>query len=277
MIEMRNVHFSYPGREVLKGITLTVERGELFGLLGPNGAGKSTLLLHLNGILRPKRGKVLVDGIEPAKNPREVRKKVGIVFQDPNDQLFSPTVFEDVAFGPYNLGLRGEELRERVLWALKKVGMRNYADRETKELSFGEKKRIAIATVLAMKPEVVVFDEPFANLDFRGKSLMRKLITELKNEGKTVILASHEADYLSLCDRIALIDGGRVVTVGTPEEILGNPELLRKHNLDVPPLVELFLSLGLPIPKDPEDARRKIMEALKNSGPSRFGNARNVP
>ena len=169
MIELKDVYFSYSGREVLRGITLTIQRGELFGFLGPNGAGKSTLLLHLNGILRPKKGRNLVDGLDPAKNPREVRRKVGIVFQDPNDQLFSPTVFEDGAFGPYNLGLRGEELREKVLWALEKVGMLGYAERETKELSFGEKKRVAIATVLAMEPEIMVFDEPFANLDFRGK------------------------------------------------------------------------------------------------------------
>ncbi len=120
------VHFSYPGREVLRGVDLRIERGELFGLLGPNGAGKSTLILHLNGVLKPKKGKVLVEGLDPpAEKPREVRRKVGgVVFQDPNDQLFSPTVFEDVAFGPpYNLGLRGEELRERVLWALRAVGM----------------------------------------------------------------------------------------------------------------------------------------------------------
>ncbi|KUH33751.1 cobalt ABC transporter ATP-binding protein [Thermococcus celericrescens] len=265
MIELKDLHFSYSGREVLRGITLTIERGELFGFLGPNGAGKSTLMLHLNGILKPKKGKVTVDGLDPAKKPKEVRRKVGIVFQDPNDQLFSPTVFEDVAFGPYNLGLRGEELRERVLWALEKVGMLEYAERETRELSFGEKKRIAIATVLAMEPEVIAFDEPFANLDFKGKKIMRRLITELRAEGKTIILASHEADYLALCDRIALMDGGRIVTVGTPEEILGNPELLREHNLDVPPLAELFLSLGLPVPRSAEEGR-KLLEEWKMSG-----------
>ncbi len=260
MIELRNLHFSYSGREVLRGITLTIQRGELFGLLGPNGAGKSTLILHLNGILRPKRGEVLVDGLNPIKNPREVRKKVGIVFQDPNDQLFSPTVFEDVAFGPYNLGLRGEELKIRVMEALELVGMSDYAHRDTKELSFGEKKRIAIATVLAMEPEIIVFDEPFANLDFRGKRLMRGLILKLKNQGKTVILASHEAEYLSLCDRVALIDDGRIVALGGPEEILGNPELLREHNLDVPPLVELFLGLGLPVPRSVEEGRKILRE-----------------
>ncbi|ASA77083.1 energy-coupling factor ABC transporter ATP-binding protein [Thermococcus sp. 5-4] len=265
MIELMDLHFSYSGREVLRGINLTIERGELFGFLGPNGAGKSTLMLHLNGILRPQRGRVLVDGLDLRKKPREVRRKVGIVFQDPNDQLFSPTVFEDVAFGPYNLGLRGEELRERVLWALEKVGMLEYAGRETKELSFGEKKRIAIATVLAMEPEVIAFDEPFANLDFKGKRIMRELIMGLKGEGKTVILASHEADYLAMCDRIALMDGGKIVTVGTPEEILGNPELLRRHNLDVPPLVELFLSLNMGVPRSLEDAREKIINLLGSS------------
>ncbi|NJE06262.1 ATP-binding cassette domain-containing protein [Thermococcus sp. M36] len=260
MIELKDVHFSYSGREVLRGVSLRIGKGELFGLLGPNGAGKSTLLLHLNGILKPVKGEVLVGGLNPSKNPREVRRKVGIVFQDPNDQLFSPTVLEDVAFGPYNLGLRGKELRERALQALKAVGMEDYADRETKDLSFGEKKRIAIATVLAMEPEVVVFDEPFANLDFRGKNMLRKIILRLRDEGKTVILASHEAEYLGMCDRIALMDGGRVIRVGTPEEILGTPELLREHNLDVPPLVELFLSLGLPVPRSVEEGRKLLEE-----------------
>ncbi|NJE84827.1 ATP-binding cassette domain-containing protein [Thermococcus sp. CX2] len=264
MIGLRDVHFSYAGREVLRDVNLTIEGGEIFGILGPNGAGKSTLVLHLNGILKPKKGKVIIDGLDPAKNPKEVRRKVGIVFQDPNDQLFSPTVFEDVAFGPYNLGLRGEKLRERVLWALRQVGMEGYAERETKELSFGEKKRIAIATILAMEPEIIVFDEPFANLDFKGKRLLGELIRGMKEEGKTVILASHEAEYLTLCDRIALMDSGKIITVGTPEEILGNPRLLREHNLEVPSIVELFLSLGLKVPRNVEEAR-KILEEWRRA------------
>lgn len=264
MIELRDVHFSYAGREVLRGVNLTIEGEEIFGILGPNGAGKSTLVLHLNGILKPKKGKVIIDDLDPAKNPKEVRRKVGIVFQDPNDQLFSPTVFEDVAFGPYNLGLRGEKMRERVLWALRQVGMEDYASRETKELSFGEKKRIAIATILAMEPEIIVFDEPFANLDFKGKRLLGELIRRMKEEGKTVILASHEAEYLTLCDRIALMDSGKVITVGTPEEILGNPRLLREHNLEVPSIAELFLSLGLKVPRNVEEAR-KILEEWRRA------------
>lgn len=207
MIEIKGLHFSYGGREVLRGVNLRIKKGEAFGLLGPNGAGKSTLILHLNGLLKPKKGEVIINGINPVKKPGKARKIVGLVFQDPNDQLFSPTVFEDVAFGPYNLGLRGKELRKRVEEALGRVGMLDYINRETKALSFGEKKRIAIATVLAMEPEVIVFDEPFANLDFKGKKAVREIILGLKREGKTVILASHEAEYLFLCDRIALMDG----------------------------------------------------------------------
>ncbi|WP_457753888.1 energy-coupling factor ABC transporter ATP-binding protein [Thermococcus sp.] len=259
MIEIRNLHFSYGEREILRGINLEIKKGEIFGLLGPNGAGKSTLIMHLNGILKPKKGEILVDGLNPVKNPREVRRKVGIVFQDPNDQLFSPTVFEDVAFGPYNLGLRGKELEEKVYEALKVVGMERYADREIKHLSFGEKKRIAIATVLAMDPEILVFDEPFANLDFRGKEQVRTLIEQFRRE-KTIILASHEAEYLTLCDRIALIDKGQIIKVGTPEEILGDVELLKAHNLEVPPLIELFLRLNLGVPKGLEDAIRKLRD-----------------
>lgn len=257
MIEIKDLHFLYGDSEILKGINLKIRKGEVFGLLGPNGAGKSTLLLHLNGLLKPKRGTVIVDGVDASKNSKEVRRKVGIVFQDPNDQLFSPTVFEDVAFGPYNLGLRGEDLKERVLEALKLVGMESYIHRETKHLSFGEKKRIAIATVLAMKPEILVFDEPFANLDFKGKQMTRNIIEKLKGE-KTIILASHEVEYLTLCDRIALIDEGKIVKVGTPKQVLSDVKLLRKHNLDVPPLIELFLSLGLEVPKDLEEAKKSI-------------------
>jgi len=182
MIEIRHLHFSYGEKEILRDINLDIKKGEVFGLLGPNGAGKSTLILHLNGILKPKKGEILIDGLNPVKNPREVRRKVGIVFQDPNDQLFSPTVFEDVAFGPYNQGLRGKELEKRVYKALGFVGMEKYADREIKHLSFGEKKRIAIATVLAMDPKILVFDEPFVNLDFRGKEQVRTLIEQFRGK-----------------------------------------------------------------------------------------------
>lgn len=257
MIRIRDLHFSYDGQEVLRGINLEIKEGEVFGLLGPNGAGKSTLILHLNGILKPKRGSVNVFGVNPLKNPKEVRRLVGIVFQDPNDQLFSPTVFEDVAFGPYNLGIRGKALEKRVFEALEMVGMREYARRETKNLSFGEKKRVAIATVLAMEPGVLVFDEPFANLDFKGKKELEGIIGRFRGK-KTIILASHAAEYLAMCDRIALIDGGLVIKVGKPEEVFGNVALLREHNLDVPPLIELFLELGLGVPKNIEDAKKKL-------------------
>ncbi|ACS90372.1 MULTISPECIES: energy-coupling factor ABC transporter ATP-binding protein [Thermococcus] len=262
MIELVNVHFSYNNREVLKDISLKINDGEVFGILGPNGAGKSTLILHLNGILKPKEGKVIVNGIEVNKKPKEARKIVGIVFQDPNDQLFSPKVFDDVAFGPYNLGLRGRELEERVVKALRLVGMGDYIYRETKELSFGEKKRVAIATVLAMEPEILVFDEPFANLDFRGKKMLRELIEKFRGE-KTIILSSHEAEYLTLCDRIVLLSEGKIVKIGSPEEILRNAGLLREHNLDVPSLIDLFSSLGLEIPRSLEEAKRKLKKVLR--------------
>ncbi|ASJ17376.1 cobalt ABC transporter ATP-binding protein [Thermococcus chitonophagus] len=262
MIEVKDVYFSYDDREVLRGITLEIKQGEVFGLLGPNGAGKSTLILHLNGILKPKRGEIKIKGINPVKEPKKVRRIVGIVFQDPNDQLFMPTVFEDVAFGPYNLGLRGEELKEKVIESLRLVGMEGYIDRETKELSFGEKKRIAIATVLAMDPEVIVFDEPFANLDFRGKKLVENIIRRLRTQGRTVILASHEPEYLLNCDRIALISEGRLVKVGPPQDVL-IPELLRENDLDVPPLIELFYDLNLGIPKNLDEAMDLILRKIR--------------
>lgn len=221
IIVVENLYSSYDGKNyVLRNVSFTVNEGELFGILGPNGAGKSTLVLHLNGILKAKRGRVLVSGIDVRKNPREVRKLVGIVFQDPNDQLFCPTVREEVGFGPYNLGVRGKDLEDVVFNSLKLVGMEGYIDREIKSLSFGEKKRVAIAAILAMNPQIVIFDEPFANLDFKGKKLVWDVIKTLRKEGKTVIIVTHEAEYLLECDRILLLANGEVIRVGEPGEVL---------------------------------------------------------
>jgi cobalt/nickel transport system ATP-binding protein len=230
-VEINKLSYSYPdGQSGLAGISLTINCGESVALIGPNGAGKSTLLLHLNGILRGKGSAVKVLGLPVEdKNIREIRKKVGMVFQDPEDQLFSLNVFEDVAFGPVNMGYPQEEVGRRVKQALQKVGMQGYEKRSSHHLSIGEKKRVAIATVLSLDPAILALDEPTSSLDPRGKWA---LIAFLKELNITRIVASHDLDLVkSLCNRIIILDGGKVVADGTTEEVLGDEKLLGEHGL----------------------------------------------
>jgi len=230
LIEIENLSFSYPdGRQVLHNINLSIGRGETVALIGPNGAGKSTLLLHLNGILR-SNGTVRLNGVPVEdKNLKWVRSKVGLVFQDPEDQLFSPTVFDDVAFGPINMGYPADEVRRRVTQALEWVGMRGYEGRSPHHLSVGEKKRIAIATILSMDPEVLVIDEPTANLDPRGKWALIEL---LKGLPMTKIVASHDLEMVeALCERTIVLDEGKVVADDSTSSIMSNITLLENHGL----------------------------------------------
>ena len=230
-VEINKLSYAYPdGQSGLAGISLTINCGESVALIGPNGAGKSTLLLHLNGILRGNGSAVKVLGLPVEdKNIREIRKKVGMVFQDPEDQLFSLNVFEDVAFGPVNMGYPQEEVARRVRQALQKVGMQGYEKRSSHHLSIGEKKRVAIATVLSLDPVILALDEPTSSLDPRGKWA---LIAFLKELNITRIVASHDLDLVkSLCNRIIILDGGKVVADGTTEEVLGDEKLLGEHGL----------------------------------------------
>ncbi len=229
-VEIENLSFSYPdGRQVLVDINLTIDKGETVAIIGPNGAGKSTLLLHLNGILNGK-GMVRILGTPlNDKNLKWIRSKVGMVFQDPDDQLFSPTVFDDVAFGPINIGCSREEVRERVSRALNGVGMSHYEQRSPHHLSVGEKKRIAIATVLSMEPEILVIDEPSANLDPRAKW---DLIELLRGLPLTKLIASHDLELVqALCQRTVVLDGGRVVGDGFTHSTLLDAPFLQAHGL----------------------------------------------
>jgi cobalt/nickel transport system ATP-binding protein len=231
---VRGLAFAYPdGHQALFGCDLEIERGERVALLGPNGAGKTTLILHLNGILSPSLGKVAVGGLEMNKeNLREIRRRVGIVFQDPDDQLFMPTVAEDVAFGPKNLGLGIEETRARVRKALEAVGMEEYSARPPHHLSFGQRRRVAIATVLAMKPEILVLDEPTSNLDPAGRRELAEILTGLD---LTMLMVSHDLPYaLQLCPRSILMDEGIIVGDGSTRDILANSELMAAHRLELP-------------------------------------------
>ena len=225
-----NLSFYYPdGHQALTNVSLSIGQGETVALIGPNGAGKSTLLLHLNGILR-SNGAVRVFGqTVDDKNLRWVRSKVGLVFQNPDDQLFSPTVFDDVAFGPLNMGYSEAEVRQSVSRALGSVGVAGYEQRSPHHLSIGEKKRVAIATVLSMSPEILAIDEPTSNLDPQGKWSLIELLRELS---VTKIVATHDLELVrALCPRTIILDHGKVTADDTTEHILADTNLLRAHRL----------------------------------------------
>jgi cobalt/nickel transport system ATP-binding protein len=261
-VDVRGLGYRYPdGRAALRGVDLTVMPGESVALVGPNGAGKSTLLLHLNGILpghardaraihshaldgHPKGAgatgpSIWIDGLEVnEKNAAEVRRRVGVLFQDPDDQLFSTSVIEDVAFGPLNLGKKKAEAREIALNCLARVELLDLADRPPHHLSFGERKRVCLAGVLACDPSVLALDEPTANLDPRGR---RRFLALIRGLPATKLIATHDLEMaLELCGRTILLDAGRVVADGPTREILGDSALLEAHGLELP----LSLSIG---------------------------------
>jgi cobalt/nickel transport system ATP-binding protein len=234
VLDLQGVAFAYPdGHQALHGVDLHVHRGERVALLGPNGAGKTTLVLHLNGILTPGLGTVSISGLPVTRdNLLEIRRRVGIVFQDPDDQLFMGTVRDDVAFGPMNLGLRGPELDRRVLEALDAVGMAAYADRPPHHLSYGQRRRVAVATVLAMQPEILVLDEPSSNLDPASRRELAEILTALD---VTLLLVTHDLPYaLQLCPRSVILSDGVVAADGPTADILGDGELMAHHRLELP-------------------------------------------
>jgi cobalt/nickel transport system ATP-binding protein len=233
-LEIIDLSFAYPdGRQALRNVDLHVHHGERVALLGPNGAGKTTLLLHLNGILRPTSGEVRVAGLVVSDDSvLEIRRRVGLVFQDPDDQLFMPTVGQDVAFGPANFGLDGEELEARVAEALGAVSMLGARERAPHHLSYGERRRVAIATVLAVRPEILVLDEPTSNLDPASR---RELIDVLRRLPITQLVVTHDLPFaLELCPRAVVLDEGLVVAGDTTVEILTDELLMKAHRLELP-------------------------------------------
>lgn len=233
-IHIRGIEFAYPdGTQALRGVDLDVEAGERVAILGPNGSGKTTLALHFNGILEPRLGSITVGGVPVVETEyRRIRQMVGLVFQDPNDQLFMPTVREDVAFGPANLGMAGDDLRKRVDEALGLVGGSEFADRPPHHLSGGEKRAAALATVLAMEPEVLVFDEPSSGLDPAGR---RDLITTLSELPMTQLIITHDLLLaLELCARSVIMNQGRVVVDGATRDLLSDEVLLAANRLEPP-------------------------------------------
>jgi cobalt/nickel transport system ATP-binding protein len=241
VIEIRDLNYSYPdGNEALKGVNIDIYQNETIGIIGPNGAGKTTLLLYISGLLNANGGIKICDLELNKSNLAEIRKKIGLVFQDPQDQLFMPTVFEDVAFGPVNMKKERQVIESSVHEALKEVDMLDSIDRMSYHLSFGEKKRVALATVLAMEPEILILDEPSSNLDPKAR---RHLIGILKNIKATKIISGHDLEMiLEICNRVILLDNSKVIYEGETLQILSDEALMHSHGLEVPLSIKLKTS-----------------------------------
>jgi cobalt/nickel transport system ATP-binding protein len=245
ILEVKNLCHRYPHLDsnALDEINLKIFKGERVAVLGANGAGKSTLFKHLNGILRPLSGEVLVKGEKiTKKNVRTCRETVGIVFQDPDDQVLAPSVEEDIAFGPINMGLSRKEVETRVKEALEMVGLKGFEERAPHHLSGGQKKLVAIAGILAMRPEVIVLDEPTAGLDPLSSARILELIMKMNRElGITLLLSTHDVDVVPyFAERVFVLHHGKLEADGSPDEIFNDPELLRKAHLRLPRVAEVF-------------------------------------
>lgn len=278
IIEAEDITYSYPdGTKALEQVNFNAPKGKIVALLGPNGAGKSTLFLHFNGILRPNSGTITIDGAEinyQKKELMKVRQKVGIVFQNPDDQLFAPTVIEDVAFGPMNMGLPTNEVEKRVEEALKKVGMDGFEKKPPHHLSGGQKKRVAIAGILAMRPEIMVLDEPTSGLDPRGASQILRILYQLNQEGMTIVISTHDVDLVPLYASIVyIISDGKIIKEGSPSEVFGDIKTIRGANLRLPRIAHLIEILGKedklpfhkPYPLTIGEARKRILKQFDDT------------
>lgn len=274
ILKTRGIEYKYPdGTHALKGIDLSIEKGKKIVIMGKNGAGKSTLFLHLNGILKPVSGEVVYEGKTIKYNKDtlvRLRSSVGIVFQNPDDQLFAPTVLQDVAYGPLNQGLDSRTARERSLWALKVVEMEDYINKPPHFLSGGQKKRVAIAGILAMGPEVIILDEPLSDLDPAGKDEVKEILEELNIMGKTVIISTHDPELAyAWGDHIYIMKNGTILDHGNTEEIFADIELLKKAEMNLPPVLEIYHQLmdrgiisRLPSPRNALELVNRISNEL---------------
>lgn len=245
VLKTDNLNYIYhDGVHAIKDINIKINEGEKVAIMGPNGAGKSTLFLHFNGLKEPDSGNIEVDGEKMVYNKKkllEIRQKVGIVFQNPNDQLFAPSVEEDVAFGPMNLGLPIEEVEKRTAEALELVEMSDSKDKPPHHLSGGQQKKVAIAGIIAMRPEIMILDEPTAGLDPQGVDQILEILNKLNEEGMTIVISSHDVEMINdFADHIFVLKEGKIIGDGTPDEIFSNHELLEKANLKPPKTAELL-------------------------------------
>jgi len=272
IIQTENMSFTYPdGTSALLDINLEILEGERAAIIGPNGAGKSTLFSHFNGILQPTSGTIKIDG-KPASYKKEelikIRQKVGMVFQNPDDQLFSPTVEEDVAFGPMNLGISDEEVEKRVTESLSVVGMEGYEKKPPHHLSGGQKKRVAIAGILAMQPEIMVLDEPTTGLDPQGVEQIMDILYDLNQKNMSIIVSSHDVEMVTeFATKIFVLHQGKIIKQGTPHDIFNDPETLKNAHLKQPKAAELLHLLkdngtNVNIKLTVEEAYHEILHAL---------------
>ena len=247
-LSIKNLSYTYPdGTHALKNVNMEIFKGQKVAIMGPNGAGKSTLFSHFNGLTEPTSGYIELDGKKmeyDKKTLLEVRQKVGIVFQDPNDQLFAPTVKEDVAFGPMNLGLDYEEVEKRVDEALELVGMKQFKDKTPHHLSGGQQKRVAIAGIIAMRPEIMILDEPTAGLDPQGVDQVLTILNNLNKDGMSIVISSHDIEMVNgFAEKIFVLNEGEILASGDRHEIFSDKELLKKAHLKAPITTEILYQL----------------------------------
>ena len=277
ILEVKGLTHSYSGNtpfvnDAVSNVSFSIEKGEIIGIIGHTGSGKSTLVQHLNGLLKPTEGTVLFEDEDIWKNPKEIRKirsKVGLVFQYPEYQLFEETVYEDIAFGPKNVGLEGDELKNRIEEICKIIGIReDYLSKSPFDLSGGEKRRVAIAGVLAMRPEVIVFDEPTAGLDPRGREDVMQIIRDYRRAtDATVIIISHSMEDMALmADKILVMNKGSLEMFGSVSEVFSKRERLREIGLNVPIVTSVFATLkaqGIPVKEDVFTVEEAVLELKK--------------
>jgi len=272
VIEVKDLHFTYPTDvEALKGINLTVDDGEFLAVMGQNGAGKTTLVKHFNGLLKPTKGEVVVDGVSTREvSVAQLARKVGFVFQNPDHQLFCETVEEEVAFALRNFGFEEDAIKKRVDWALNLLDITQYRQTSPFMLSGGERKRVALASILAWDPQVVILDEPTIGQDYQQKEKLRQFIVQLNAQKKTVVVVTHDVEFVAECNpRVVLMTGGKIVAEGLAEEILTNEKLVAQASIVPPQITQIFLGLpdlGLPTNViDVHEARKVLLEILEGA------------
>lgn len=273
MIEVENVHFVYPnGVEALKGVSLTIRDGEFVAIMGQNGAGKTTLIKHFNGLLKPTKGSVRVDGVETTKTSvAALARNVGFVFQNPDHQLFSETVEEEIAFALRNFGFEPEVIEKRISWALNLLGLEQYRKTSPFLLSGGERKRVALASVLAWDPQTLVLDEPTIGQDYQQKEKLRQFIVQMQTQGKTVVIVTHDVEFVAECNpRVVLMKDGKIVADGEGKAILTDPEVLAQSSVVLPQITQIFMRLTpLGLPQDVIDvfeAKEILLRYWRRSG-----------
>jgi cobalt/nickel transport system ATP-binding protein len=272
IVQVEDVKFIYPaGVSALKGVSLEIGQGERVAILGPNGSGKSTLILLIAGLLLPTKGKIKVFGEQTTgKDFQKIRSRIGVVFQDPDDQLFTPSVIEDIEYGPKNLKLPEEDVKARSAHVLEKMGIVHLRDRPPHRLSFGEKKKVSLATALVLKPELLILDEPTANLDLVSRRGLIETLNELNSEGTTVIVSTHDVEALTeLADRIMVISHGTLLGEGEMRKVLQDAKLLESSGLELPTIAELFTQLKAQgfiehIPITVSEGKEELIKILKN-------------